>query len=165
MANKVTVQKLIDNNKRALLKYVILADGSATANSTLIVFSDLNYAINSTGQISNTNPKPSYSVSVKRVYGYSGMSLGYGVLGWQNDANTDIVSFSSGSFDYNLAGTTGDNAVIPSPAANTKGLVYTLKSPTSNDAITLFVDIRKDSTSYDAGQTADPVAFNTAGIV
>ena len=164
MANKVSVQKLIDNNKRALLKYVILADGSATANSNLITFSDLNYAVNSTGQISNTNPKPSYSVSVKRVYGHSNMT-GYGVLGWQNDANTDIVSFSSGSFDYNLAGTTGDNAVIASPAANTKGLVYTLVKPTSNDAITLFVDIRKDSTSYDAGQTADPVAFNTAGIV
>lgn len=164
MANKVSVQKLIDNNKRALLKYVILADGSATANSNLITFSDLNYAVNSTGQISNTNPKPSYSVSVKRVYGHANMT-GYGVLGWENDANTDIVSFSSGSFDYNLAGTTGDNAVISSPEANTKGLVYTLVNPTSNDAITLFVDIRKDSTSYDAGQTADPVAFNTVGIV
>ena len=165
MANKVSLQKLIDNNKRALLKYVIIPDGTATANASLIAFSDLAFAINATGQISNTNPKPSYSVSIKRVYGHSGMNTGYGILGWQNDANSDIVSFKTGSFDYNMTGTTGDNAVIISPAGNTKGIVYTLVSPTSNDAITLFVDVRKDSTSFDAGQTADPIAFNMAGIV
>ena len=164
MANKVTIQKLIDSNRKALLKYVIIADGSATANSNLITFSDLAYAINSTGQISNTNPRPSYSVTIRRVFGHSKMTSGFGILGWQNDANSDILSFSSGSFDYNMAATTGENAVIPSPEANTKGLVYTLVSPAANDVITLFIDLRKDSVSYDAGQTADPVAFNMAGI-
>lgn len=165
MANRVIDQKIIDNNKRALLKYVIVADGSATSNVALISFSDLAFAINATGAISNTNPKASYGMTVKRIYGYSNMqnAAGYGLLGWLNDANSAIISFKTGAFDYNMTGTSGDGAVITSPAANTKGLALTFASPTASDTITLFVDLRKDSKDFDAGQTADPYAFNRVG--
>jgi hypothetical protein len=33
-------------------------------------------------------------------------------------------------------------------------------TPSSADAFTLFIDLRKDSRDYDSGQTADPAAFN-----
>ena len=33
-------------------------------------------------------------------------------------------------------------------------------TPSSADAATIFIDLRKDNRDYDAGQTADPVAFN-----
>lgn len=162
MANRVISQSVIDNNKRALLKYVIVADGSATANTTLVSFSDLAFAINATGAISNTNPKSSYGMTVKRIYGYSSIqnAAGYGLLSWVDDANSVIVSYKTGAFDYNMTGTSGDGAVITSPAANTTGLGYSIVSPTAGDSMTLFVDLRKDSKDFDAGQTADPVAFN-----
>lgn len=162
MANRVVEQKVIDSNKRTLLKYVVVADGSATANTPLITFNELRFAINATGAVSNTNPKESYGVTVKRIYGYSNIqnTAGYGLLSWLNDANSDIVSFKSGSFDYDLGSVSGDSAVIPSPAANTSGLCYSVISPTAADTVTLFIELRKNSTDFDAGQTADPVAFN-----
>lgn len=162
MANRVVDQKVIDNNKRTLLKYVIIADGTATANSSLIAFKDLAYAINATGQISNTNPKTSYGVTVKRIYGFSNIQNagGYFLLNWMNDANSVIASAKSGSFEYSLIDVSADHAVIPSPAANTTGLGYSIASPTSGDSVTIFVELRKDSRDFDAGATADPYAFN-----
>lgn len=167
MANKVVDQKVIDTNKRALLKYVIVSDGSATANSSLIAFKDLNYAINATGHISSTNPKASYGVTVKRIYGFSNIqgAGGYILLKWMNDANSDIVAVKTGQFDFNMIDVSADHAVLPSPAANTTGLGYTIASPTSGDILTLFVELRKDSRDFDAGQTADPTAFNKIGIL
>ena len=55
----------------------------------------------------------------------------------------------------------GDGAVISNPEANATGniLISTANIGTGN-TFTLFVDLRKDSRDYDAGQTADPVAFN-----
>lgn len=162
MANRVIDQKVIDTNKRSLLKYVIVSDGSATANSSLISFKDLAYAINATGEISSTNPKPSYGMTVKRIYGISNIQNagGYVLLSWLNDANSVIVATKSGNFDFNLVDVSADHAVIPSPAANTTGLGYSIASPTSGDVITLFIELRKDSRDFDAGQTADPYAFN-----
>lgn len=162
MANRVVDQKVIDTNKRTLLKYVIVSDGSATANSSLISFKDLAYAINATGQISNTNPKASYGMTVKRIYGFSNIQNagGYVLIRWLNDANSEIVAVKSGQFDFNMIDVSADHAVLPSPAANTTGLGYSLASPTSGDILTLFVELRKDSRDFDAGQTADPYAFN-----
>lgn len=162
MANRVVDQKVIDTNKRTLMKYVIVSDGSGTANSTLTLFKDLAYAINATGQISSTNPKSSYGVTVKRIYGVSNIqsASGYILLNWMNDANSLIVAVKSGNFDFNMIDVSADHAVISSPAANTTGLGYSIASPTTGDVVTLFVELRKDSRDYDAGQTADPYAFN-----
>jgi hypothetical protein len=32
----------------------------------------------------------------------------------------------------------------------------------TGDAITMFLELKKDNADYDAGQTADPYAFNRA---
>lgn len=162
MANRVETQKLIDNNRRTLIKHVIFVDGSATANASLIKFSELNYAINATGAISNTNPQAEYDVSIKRIYGYSKIQNagGFITLKWENDANSEIVAFGSNNFNIDMSGIAGDNAVIKSPVANAIGLIYSAASPTAGDVINLFVDMKKGGQDFDQGQTADPAAFN-----
>jgi len=163
MANRVVSQTLIDTNKRTLLKYVIIADGTATANASLIKFNELKFALNANGAVSNTDPKANYGVSIKRVYGYSKIQNagGYITLKWENVGNTEILAFGSNDIDIDLSGgISGDSAVITSPAANNKGIIYSATSPTSGDVINLFIDLRKDSRDFDAGQSADPVAFN-----
>lgn len=161
MANRVITQRLIDTHNRALIKYAIFPDGTATANTSVIKFSELRYAINATGAVSNTNPKASYNVSIKRVYGQmAGMANSFVKLSWEDDANTEILSMGSGMFDYDMVGNAGDGAVIKDPAANSAGLLYSITNPNANMAITFFVDMRKDSTTFDAGQSNDPIAFN-----
>lgn len=162
MANRVISQTLIDNNKRTLIKYIVISDGSATANSSLIKFNELRFAMNANNYIANTDPKTNYGVSIKRIFGNSKIqnAAGYISLKWESGSNTEIVAITSGQFDIDFGSMTGDNAVIPSPDANNKGLIYSATSPTSGDIVNLFVDLRKDSKDFDAGQTADPVAFN-----
>lgn len=174
MANFVRTQKLIDNNKRTLIKYVIVGDGSATANATLIKFGDLNYAINATGYVTATDPQAHYDVSIKRVYGSATMGGGYVKLQWEDDdtvgnANTEIVAFGNGQFDFDIGGVAGDGAVIRPYAAgenaNCVGIIYSITSPAAGDLVNLFVDMRKGGQDFDQGQTADPVAFNAGWTI
>lgn len=162
MANRVETHKLIDNNKRALIKYVIFADGTATANSVLIRFGDLNNAINATGYVSSVDPQVHYGVSIKRIYGVNKVQAAgaYISLKFYNDSNSEIVALGDGNFDIDIAGVAGENAVINSPVANSIGLVYSAVSPTNNDVFNLFIDMRKDSSDFDPGYTNDPTAFN-----
>jgi hypothetical protein len=163
MANRVERQTLIDTNKRTLLKYVIFADGTATANSSLIKFNELRFAKNANSYISNTDPKPHYGVGIKRVYGYSKIqnAAGYITLKWEDAANSEILAFGSNDIDIDVSGgLSGDAATIYSAAANVKGLIYSATSPTAGDVVNLFIDIRKDSKDFDAGAGADPQAFN-----
>ena len=174
MANKVVTQKLIDNNKRTLLKVVVIGDGSATANASLIRFKDLNYAINATGYVTATNPQSHYEVSVKRIYGYGKFGGGYAKIQWEDNdtignANTEMVVISNGSFDFDLSGVTGDNAVIrpwgAGETANCLGIIYTMASPAAGDIVDLFIDLRKSGNDYDQGQSADPTAFNAGWTI
>lgn len=160
MANVIRQQKLIDSNKRALVKYVILSDGTQEANTRLLDASSLEFALNATGVISQTNPKSNYRTSIKKIKAYS-KTAGSVRLKWEGDANSEIITFGSASVDFNFE---NDGAVITNPEANATGdiLISTL-GLTSGDTITLFLDIRKDSLDYDAGQTADPYAFNNKG--
>jgi len=162
MANRTLSQNLIDTTKRTLLKYYLVSDATATANSSIIKFSELNFALNASGYISNTEPQVHYGMSIKRIYGYNKTQNagGYVTLKWEDDANTEIVSLASGSFDIDMSGVSGDNAVITSPAANVKGLLISMTAPTSADTLTLFVDMHKDNNDFDAGAGADPAAFN-----
>lgn len=159
MANKTTSQLLVDSNKRALLKYTVIADGSATSNASIIKFSNLAYAMNANNAISNTDPRASYGVYVKRIFGNC-KAAGYFQLNWENDANSAISVMSSGHFDYDMTGMGGDSSTISSPSSNTKGLLMSINSPAATDAMTLFIEMRKDARDFDAGQNADPVAFN-----
>lgn len=161
MANIIKEQKIVDNNKRALLKYVFIYVDTAQANTVLVDASMLSGALNTSGKImtSNTNPKSTYRTKIKRIFG-TAKSSGYVKLQWQGDSNSEIVTFNSGSFDYNFE-SLGDVATIGNPEANATGdILFSTSGAASGDVFTLFVDLRKDSQDYDAGQTADPIAFN-----
>lgn len=161
MANVIREQRLIDSNKRALIKYVMLID-SAVANSTLVDVSTLQYALNTSGYIMSggVNPLSNYRTTIKRIFG-TAKANAYIKLQWQStDSNTEIVTIPSGGFDFDFQ-SMGDGATISNPNANTNGdILLTVVTPSSADAVTLFIDIRKDGRDYDSGQTADPVAFN-----
>lgn len=164
MANIIKEQKIIDNTKRALLKYVILFDGTQDSNTTLVDVSTLAYALNANGYVmsSSTDPKSTYKTTIKRLFGQLSSNIGHIRLQWHiNGSNTEILTFGSGSFDYDFQ-SMGDGAVIKNTdSANSSGdILYTTKNILNNEVATIFIDLRKDNTDYDAGQTADPVAFN-----
>jgi hypothetical protein len=160
MANLIREQRLIDNSKRALIKYVMTLD-TAVANTVLVNASTLNLALNTSGYImtSNTNPKSQYRTTIKRVFG-NAKANAYIKLQWQGATNSEIITISSGNFDYSFDNM-GDGATISNPEASSNGqILMTVVTPSSADAATIFLDLRKDNRDYDAGQTADPVAFN-----
>lgn len=161
MANLIREQRIIDNNKRALIKYVMIID-SAAANVTLVDASTLRFALNANGYImsSNTHPRSEYRSSIKRIFG-SARANGYIKLQWQGSTNTEIVTINNGPFDYNFEAM-GDGATIgTTEAAGQNGdILVTIVTPSSADSATIFIDIRKNQSDYDQGQTADPAAFN-----
>ena len=160
MANLIREQRIIDNNKRALIKYVMTLD-TAVANTVLVNASTLNLALNTNGYImsSNTDPKSQYRTTIKRVFG-NAKANAYIKLQWQGATNSEIITISSGNFDYSFDNM-GDGATIPNPEASSNGqILMTVVTPSSADAATIFLDLRKDGRDYDSGQTADPVAFN-----
>ena len=124
MANKLVQQKLVDTNKRALIKYIFISDGTVNTNSVLVDVSQLNYALNANGQImvSDTDQRDSYSTSVKRIFGAGNFSgSGYVKLQWQGDSNSEIVIIPSTSFNFEMSSITGEVSVITNPEANTNG--------------------------------------------
>jgi hypothetical protein len=162
MANLIKEQRIVDTNKRALLKYVFIADGSGQEANTILVNPQfLAFAMNANNYImsSNTHPKSSYRTTIKRVFGQA-KANGYFKLQWQNSTNSEILTVTTGNFDYDFQ-SMGDGAVIfnPETAANSRLLISTT-GLVNNDVMTLFVDLRKNSEDYDSGQTADPGAFN-----
>lgn len=160
MANLIREQRLIDSNKRALIKYVMTLD-TAVANTVLVNASTLSLALNTNGYImtSNTNPKSQYRTTIKRVFG-NAKANAYIKLQWQGATNSEIITISSGNFDYSFDNM-GDGATISNPEASSNGqILMTVVTPSSADAATIFLDLRKDGRDYDSGQTADPVAFN-----
>lgn len=157
MANIIREQRLIDSNKRALLKYVILSDGTQESNTRLVDASSLAFALNANGIISQTDMKSNYRTTVKKIKAYS-KNTGSVRLKWQGDANSEIITFGSATVDFNFE---NDGAVITNPEANATGdiLISTIGMATG-DTVTIFLDLKKNSEDYDAGQTADPYAFN-----
>lgn len=168
MADTVRTQTLIDTNKRALIKVVIVSDATATANASIIKFANLANALNATSHVSATNPQAHYEVGVKRVYG-GGKLAGSITLKWEDNdtvgnANTEMLTIGGGNFDISLPGVTGDVGIIRPWAsgenANCKGILYNSTGNSSGDRTTLFIDLRKSGADYDQGQAADPAAFN-----
>lgn len=160
MPNKLIEQRLIDSNKRTLLKYVFLSDGTAEANTRLLDASNLKFALNANGYImqSNTHPKSAYRTTIKRVFG-NAKTNGYIKLQWEGSANSEILTLNS-SFDYNFEAM-GDGAVIWNNETGATGdILFSTVGAAANDSLTLFIDLKKDAADYDQGQTADPAAFN-----
>ena len=164
MANILKGHRIIDSTRRKLVKYVFISDGTAVANTTLLDASSLQFALNSTGQImsSNVNPRSMYRTSIKRIFG-TAKANSYISLQWEGASNTEIVTFGDGSFDYDFQ-SMGDGAVIPNNETNPTGdILFSVNGNKVNDTFTLFIDLKKDNNDYDAGQTADPYAFNKKG--
>lgn len=161
MANIIREHRIVDNNKRSLIKYVMISDGTAESNSKLVDASTLSGALNVNNQLmlSNTHPRTNYRTTIKRVFGQA-KANGYFTINWQGDSNSEIVTISNGSFDYNFENL-GDNAVIPNPETNATGdILLTSYNNKTGDSFTLFVDLRKNNEDYHAGQFSDPVSFN-----
>lgn len=162
MANVIREQRLIDSNKRALIKYVILSDGTQESNTRLLDASSLAFSLNANGYImqSNTHIKSNYRTTIKKIKAYS-RTGGSFRLKWEGDANSEIITFGSGSVDFTFE---NDGAIISNPEANATGdILLSTANLAFGDTTTIFLDLRKDSLDYDAGQTADPYAFNNKG--
>lgn len=170
MTNIITQTNLIDSTKRALVRYTIRSDGTSEANTKILDVSMLVNSLNTSGKIlsGNTNAKSVYRTSVQRVFGsYSAKNKGHVELGWESTTGANgtatFVSFGEGFFDYNFTGT-GHGDAVPTPSSNTNGDIILTASLANLDVITFYVDLKKDNRDYDAGQTADPAAFDIPGM-
>jgi len=161
MPNIIREQRIIDNNKRALIKYVFISDGTAESNTRLVDASTLSGAMNVNNQImvSNTHPRTNYRTTIRKIYGQT-KANGFFTLNWQGDSNSQIVTIADGSVDYNFE-IIGDNAVVQNPETNPTGdILLTSYNNKAGDAFTLIIDLRKNNEDYNAGQFNDPTAFN-----
>jgi hypothetical protein len=162
MANIIKEHRLIDSTKRTLAKYILISDGNQNANSVLLDVSTLAFALNANGYImqSNTHPKSKYNTTIKRISGKVASSNGKVYLQWHGDSNSEIIVTGSGRFDFDFQ-SMGDGAVFTNPEANSSGdVLITTSGLVAGDAATIIIDVRKDNRDYDAGQSADPYAFN-----
>lgn len=167
MANLIREHRIVDNNRRALIKYVCISDGTQFSNNTLVDVSTLAYALNANGYImqSNTHPRTKYNTVVSRIKGSTNIgpnSTGYIKLQWHGDSNSEIMVVSDDSFDYSGESWGGvGGGTFPNPEANSSGdILISTVGMKANDNFTLFIEVRKEGKDYDQGQTADPVAFN-----
>ena len=167
MANLIREHRLVDTNRRSLIKYICVSDGTQLANTTLIDVSTLANSLNANGYImqSNTHPKTSYRTTVSKIKGMSTVgpnSTGYMKLQWHGDSNSEIIVVGSDAFDFHSESTGGvGGGSFSNPEANTNGdILISTYGMKANDCFTLLVEVRKDGRDYDQGQTADPIAFN-----
>ena len=162
MANAITEHRLIDTTKRTLAKYILVSDGTQNANTVLLDVSTLKFALNANGYIMapNTHPRSTYKTNIRRITGQLASANGKVFVQWHGDSNSTIIVTGSGRFDFDFW-SMGDGAVFTNPEANTTGdLLITTAGLAAGDAATILIDVRKDNNDYDAGQTADPYAFN-----
>ena len=175
MAANTTLQVLIDSTNRSLIKYTYETDGTVANSTPVLNVANLAYALNSTGQMLTTGigitstgqfiagqtNQTSYAHHIKRIFGNSFIKSGYGKLQWAGNANTTIITFGLGPFDYNFdpMGLNG-NISNPDPANNNGNIVLSTVGAAAGDAFTFFIDIKKEAQSFSAGQGSDPAAFN-----
>ena len=163
MATTLTTQTLVDSNRRTVIK--IVGSGGGDSNASLVVAANLAFATNATGVISKVNPKRLNRVSIKRVWGQGQITVGKAVtLQWGGNANSSIVTFGNGPFDYTFDSESSPGIInIPDEANCTGDIVFT-STAVAGETWTLFIDLKKDGRDYDQGQTADPIAFNKRGF-
>ena len=165
MANYIKEHRLYDTNRRTLLKYVCVSDGTQFANTTLVDVSSLSYALNANGYImtSNVHPKSSYGTTIVSIKGNA--SLGNSAksflkLQWEGDSNSEII-VATDYFDYGGSGGGSVVGAFTNPESNSTGdILISTVNMEANDVFTIFVELKKEAIDYDQGQTADPAAFN-----
>lgn len=165
MAATVKTEVLVDTNKRSLIK--IVATGGGDTDTLLLDVASLKFSLNANSKIlgTGTDRKSKYKTSIKRIFGQGQMADGKVVtLKWQDDNATPIVTFGNGQFDYNFDAEGLTGAIYTANVANATGNIRFSATSTTGEAFTLFIDLKKDNGYYDAGQTADPTAFNVTGV-
>jgi hypothetical protein len=164
MATVITTQTLVDSTTRTVIK--VVGVGGTDANVSLVTAANLAFAMTKNNNAILTpgdtgNAKSQYRTTIRRVFGQGQMTAGkYVMLQWKNDANSNIISFGDGSFDYNFASDGSVGSIGLPSVGNTTGDIIFSSTAASTDAWTLFIDLRKDNKDYSAGQFADPIAFN-----
>ena len=141
--------------------------GGGDANTVLIDAGALAFSLNANSMILNsgTDRKSAYRTTVKRIWGQAQVASNkYVTLQWADDTNSPLVTFGTGHFDYNFDREGMSGAIATPVGANATGNIIFTSTATTGDAWTLFIDLKKNNTDYDAGQTRDPAAFNKAGI-
>jgi len=159
MATVLTTQTLVDTNRHTVIK--VVGVGGTDANVSLVKAANLAYAINATGQVSSTNPKRLNRVAIKRVWGQGQMTAAKAVtLQWGGNSNSAIVTFGTGSFDYNFDSSSTQGTIEIPDQANCTGDIVFSSTAGATDTWTLFIDLKKDGRDFDQGQARDPLAFN-----
>ena len=141
----------------------VVGTGGGDANTTLVDVSNLAFAINATGQVSNLNPKALNRIAIKRIWGQGQIASNKIVtLQWGGVANSSIVTFGNGWFDYNFdSGSTQGTIEIPDPANSSGDIVFT-STAGAGDAFTLFIDLKKDGRDFDQGGDRKSTRLNSS---
>ena len=139
----ISTQTLVDSTKRNLTKVVTVMDTNTVANTVILKAANLSFAMNTTGQVSNTNPKSFYRTNIKRIFGQATIkSNGYISLIWSSKTNTDvIVTIGNGIFDYNfepmgLAATIPTQNTDPNSQSTGDILISVVNAAAAGDAAT-----------------------------
>lgn len=168
MANIFTYQVLKDTTEKAVIKLTANFDGSGqeannyriTANS-LYGALDANGALLGTAQSVSNTALPYYGLSISRLgYNIASQQKGYVELTWTSSNTAQSVPI----FNMDLCGKYGEDEGLvslknnaPNPTGDIGVFTYGLGA---NCAYTLFVELRKDNSTYQRGQFNDPAAFN-----
>ena len=167
MANLLREHRIVDTNRRTLIKYVFISDGTELSNTILVDVSTLVNSLNVNGYImtGNTDARDTYRTTISRIKGSTNIgpdSTGYLKLQWHGDSNSEIIVVSNDSFDYSGESWGGvGHGTFPNPESNSSGdILVSTYGVKANDNFTIFIEVRKDGRDYDQGQTADPAAFN-----
>jgi hypothetical protein len=159
MATVVTTQILLDTNRHSVIK--VVGQGGGDANVSLVVAANLAFAINATGQVSNTNPKRLNRVAVRRAWGAGQMGSSNNVtLKWGGNTNSAILTFGAGPFNYNFSSDATPGVIRIPDTANCTGDILFSSTAGATDSWTLLLDLKKDGSDYDQGGARDPLAFN-----
>jgi len=164
MATVLNIQKIVDSTKRSLIK--VVGTGGTDANVSLIVAANLSYALttNNAALLSPGNTlfkKVLYKTSIKRIWGHGQMGSSNNVtLKWGGNSNSAIVTFGAGQFDYNFDAEGLSGAISIPDSANCTGDILFSSTAGATDAWTLFIDLKKDASSYSQGQLSSPQDFN-----
>jgi hypothetical protein len=167
MANVTSFQKLRDSNKEAIIKITNRLDGTTTESGRVVVdASNLAFALNSTGGIKSTggvgvNPMTRYKIDVVKILASLGpgvqVMLQYDNSIAANQQNSIIAVLGPGFSKVDEEGLFINN---PHFTTNSNGnILISTTGLTANSGYDITMWLRKDPTTYSAGQHADPGAF------
>lgn len=156
MANITTEQRLIDSTNRCLIKLTGIMDGSGQVTPNVAIdVSTLAYAANANGlvMVSNTHPKGSYDVSIRKIWADVSMSAGnaYVKLDWQGAvSNSTIITLGDGYKEINFEGTGGliGNPLSANTANTTGDIVLSTIGGVANCAYTIILDLKKNQRDF-----------------